>query len=94
MFSGFLSPLHGIALGCGWRRRTADMEGGCKYLEYARTADKGRSCNVRVDEKLRIPHRHKSASYKMLYRAFGESWERPRQWKVDMRIGIWNARRL
>jgi hypothetical protein len=73
---------------------TADMEGGCECLEYARVADKGRSCNVRVDEKPRTPHRHISASYKMLYRAFGVSWERPRQWKLDMRSGIWNARVL
>jgi len=68
--------------------------GWLRIFRICANSRQGRSCNVRVDEKLRTPHRHKSASYKMLYRAFGGSWERPRQWKLDMRTGIWNARRL
>jgi hypothetical protein len=60
----------------------------------SRTADKGRSCSMGVEESLRPPHRSKSGFYEMLQRALDGFLERPTQWKTYMRLGTWTARRL
>jgi len=33
MLCGSFSPRHSANSGCGWRRRTADMEDSCEYIE-------------------------------------------------------------
>jgi hypothetical protein len=67
---GSLSPSHGTSSGCGWRKRSPDMEGAVNILhKQSQTANKGWTSSLRIGQGANNSSLEKKACYKMLHMA-------------------------
>jgi hypothetical protein len=89
-YVSLLSSWHGVSASCEWERWTPHKEGSsCRQLT------RSGPLVWRVGQGLTRPHcKKKSPVIKCYTRPWMDSFEWPKQWKMDMSFGTWNVRSL